>query len=339
MEEKKVSGRTIWMTVLAVVLGAFASGISAFVLGASGAMYAWLMFLAPLLSMLLYGGGGLLPVCAFNVVALGGSAYLMGGLFAALVLVGACLPAAFMVYESRKGVPFFQQLTRALAAQAAGLVAVVVILGLRFGSNLAEVASNAIRGFFDTMGPAFADRIAENIRALYRAQGQIIAVENDELIAAILDGLELLTNVNAGLGVLWGNALRARRGEDNVQYKPLSTWYTPPALTLTLTGSIILFAILKATGQTSLEIVLVMLLTEGVVLATMQAAASMLRRMKAGGASVAKRTIITVAVLALFNVMMIFYGIASAYLGSHGVITTAIKKKLMKNGQDKGDFE
>ena len=149
----------------------------------------------------------------------------------------------------------------------------------------------------------------------------------------------LLTNVNAGLGVLWGNALRARRGEDNVQYKPLSTWYTPPALTLTLTGSIILFAILKATGQTSLEIVLVMLLTEGVVLATMQAAASMLRRMKAGGASVAKRTIITVAVLALFNVMMIFYGIASAYLGSHGVITTAIKKKLMKNGQDKGDFE
>lgn len=120
MEEKKVSGRTIWMTVLAVVLGAFASGISAFVLGASGAMYAWLMFLAPLLSMLLYGGGGLLPVCAFNVVALGGSAYLMGGLFAALVLVGACLPAAFMVYESRKGVPFFQQLTRALAAQAAG---------------------------------------------------------------------------------------------------------------------------------------------------------------------------------------------------------------------------
>ena len=275
----------------------------------------------------------------------------MGGLFAALVLVGACLPAAFMVYESRKGVPFFQQLTRALAAQAAGLVAVVVILGLRFGSNLAEVASNAIRGFFDTMGPAFADRIAENIRALYRAQGQIIAVENDELIAAILDGLELsiqvgvpmlivlLTNVNAGLGVLWGNALRARRGEDNVQYKPLSTWYTPPALTLTLTGSIILFAILKATGQTSLEIVLVMLLTEGVVLATMQAAASMLRRMKAGGASVAKRTIITVAVLALFNVMMIFYGIASAYLGSHGVITTAIKKKLMKNGQDKGDFE
>ena len=298
MEEKKVSGRTIWMTVLAVVLGAFASGISAFVLGASGAMYAWLMFLAPLLSMLLYGGGGLLPVCAFNVVALGGSAYLMGGLFAALVLVGACLPAAFMVYESRKGVPFFQQLARALAAQ-----------------------------------------------------GQIIAVENDELIAAILDGLELsiqvgvpmlivlLTNVNAGLGVLWGNALRARRGEDNVQYKPLSTWYTPPALTLTLTGSLILFAILKATGQTSLEIVLVMLLTEGVVLATMQAAASMLRRMKAGGASVAKRTIITVAVLALFNVMMIFYGIASAYLGSHGVITTAIKKKLMKNGQDKGDFE
>lgn len=353
MEEKKVSGRTIWMTVLAVVLGAFASGISAFVLGASGAMYAWLMFLAPLLSMLLYGGGGLLPVCAFNVVALGGSAYLMGGLFAALVLVGACLPAAFMVYESRKDVPFFQQLTRALAAQAAGLVAVVVILGLRFGSNLAEVASNAIRGFFDTMGPAFADRIAENIRALYRAQGQIIAVENDELIAAVLDGLELsiqvgvpmlivlLTNVNAGLGVLWGNALRARRGEDNVQYKPLSTWYTPPALTLTLTGSLILFAILKATGQTSLEIVLVMLLTEGVVLATMQAAASMLRRMKAGGASVAKRTIITVAVLALFNVMMIFYGIASAYLGSHGVITTAIKKKLMKNGQDKdkGDFE
>ena len=353
MEEKKVSGRTIWMTVLAVVLGAFASGISAFVLGASGAMYAWLMFFAPLLSMLLYGGGGLLPVCAFNVVALGGSAYLMGGLFAALVLVGACLPAAFMVYESRKGVPFFQQLTRALAAQAAGLVAVVVILGLRFGSNLAEVASNAIRGFFDTMGPAFADRIAENIRALYRAQGQIIAVENDELIAAILDGLELsiqvgvpmlivlLTNVNAGLGVLWGNALRARRGEDNVQYKPLSTWYTPPALTLTLTGSLILFAILKATGQTSLEIVLVMLLTEGVVLATMQAAASMLRRMKAGGASVAKRTIITVAVLVLFNVMMIFYGIASAYLGSHGVITTAIKKKLMKNGQDKdkGDFE
>ena len=236
---------------------------------------------------------------------------LMGGLFAALVLVGACLPAAFMVYESRKGVPFFQQLTRALAAQAAGLVAVVVILGLRFGSNLAEVASNAIRGFFDTMGPAFADRIAENIRALYRAQGQIIAVENDELIAAVLDGLELsiqvgvpmlivlLTNVNAGLGVLWGNALRARRGEDNVQYKPLSTWYTPPALTLTLTGSLILFAILKATGQTSLEIVLVMLLTEGVVLATMQAAASMLRRMKAGGASVAKRTIITVAVLAM----------------------------------------
>lgn len=61
MEEKKVSGRTIWMTVLAVVLGAFASGISAFVLGASGAMYAWLMFLAPLLSMLLYGGGGLCP--------------------------------------------------------------------------------------------------------------------------------------------------------------------------------------------------------------------------------------------------------------------------------------
>ncbi len=353
MEEKKASGRMIWMTVLAVVLGAFASGISAFVLGASGAMYAWLMFLAPLLSLLLYGAGGLLTVCAFNAVALGGSLYLMGGRFAALVLVGACLPAAFMVYESRKGVPFFRQLAHALAAQAVGLVAVVVILGLRYGSNLAGAASDAIRGLFDSMGSAFADRIAESIRAVYRAQGQIITVENDELIAAILDGLELsiqvgvpmlivlLTNVNAGLGVLWGNALRAKRGEDNVQFKPLSEWYTPPALTLTLSGSLILFAILKATGETSIEIALVMLLTEGAVLCTMQTAASMLRRMKAGGASVAKRTIITVATLALFYVMVIFYGIASAYFGSCGVVTTALKKKLMKNGQgkDKGDFE
>lgn len=353
VEEKKVSGRTIWMTVLAVVLGAFASGISAFVLGVSGAMYAWLIFLVPLLSLLLYGAGGILPVCAFNAVALGGSFYLMGGLFAALVLVGACLPAAFMVYESRKAVPFFRQLTHALAAQALGLVAVVVILGLRYGPNLAEVASNAIRSFFDSMGATFADRIAESIRSLYRAQNQIITIENDELIAIILEGLELsiqvgvpmlivlLTNVNAGLGVLWGNALRARRGEDNVQYKPLSTWYTPPALTLTLTGSIILFTILKSSGQTSIEIVLVTLLTEGMVLAVMQTTASLLRRMKATGASVARRTIMTVALLMLFNLMVIIYGIASAYFGNHGVVTTALKKKLAKNGQgkDKGDFE
>ena len=341
-------GRLTVSILLAFFFAVCASGL-VLALGITSAPLALLMFISPMLCMFLYGFGGLIPsvVMLASLEAL--SFFFLGSQWAIGVFLAVVLPSAEMIYSSSKGMKFFKQLRCALAAQALGIVLMLGAMVMIYGPNLGAVAGDYLRETVMSFGEEARQALAEVVRQIYAAMKLEIIVDDSELLDLLIAEFEQMfkvsaplvlvsiTGYNAAIGVLWGNWLRARHGEDKVQYVSLDGWRLPASTTLAVLVMLVLTYALTYTGSVECEMVYNVVLSVISLLCLSQASASILSRMKRSGTTAGKRTVIFIALLVFLNIYLVFYGALSALFGSQGLVTKALKERMDKKTQDKGD--
>ena len=341
-------GRMAVSVLLALFFAFCASGLF-LSLGVNAAPLALCMFISPMLCMFLYGFGGIVPSAVMLAALEALCLVFLSGEWALGVFLAVVLPSAEMIYSSSKGAAFFDQLRRALAAQALGIVLMLGAMVLKFGPDLGAAAGSYLRETTLSFGEDAQKAVTDVIRQIYAAMNLTITANDQELLDLLFAEFEQmfkvatplalvsLTGYNAAIGVLWGNWLRARHGEDKVQYVAMDGWRLPTSTILAVLIALAVTYGLTFTGSVECEMVFNVVLSASSLLCLSQASASILSRMKAGGSSAGKRIAIYVAMLLFLNIYLVFYGAFSALFGSKGLITTALKERLEKKTQDKGD--
>ena len=344
--ENRSSGKRILAMVLAALFGVCASGLS---MGISlmAAFFSMIALIAPMLSMFLYGFGGIQAAAAMLITMEIGS-YFAGGITWTLTLfLAAAIPAATMIYFSAKGAPFFRQIRYALAAQALGLVAVLALMYLHFGADLGTVLADYVRDAFSGLDAEMTEAVASIFRNIYQQAGLTLPEDSAELLSQMAAQYEQtvkvllpvlmvsVVGVNGGIGVLWGNYLRARHGEANVKYVAMSGWRLPARTVAGLLFTLIATYALASTGNADWLMVNSVFLAIGMLAAQVQACASILSRLRLTGMSAKKRAIFFVLMLLFLNVVgLVAYGVLSAFIGSKGLITTVLKARVEKKRRE-----
>lgn len=344
--ENRSSGKRILAMILAAFFGVCASGLSMGV-SLSAAFLSIIVIVAPMLAMFLFGFGGL-EAAAIMLVTMEIGSFFSGGIMWTLTLLFAvAIPAAEMIVCSKKGMPFFKQIRYALATQALGLVAVLALMYLHFGTDIGSVLADYVRNTFEGLNAEMRDAVASLFRNIYQQAGISLPEDSAELLQLMVSQYEqtvkVLTpvfmvsvvGINAGIGVLWGNYLRARHGEENVKYVAMSGWRLPARTVAGLTLGLIATYALTYTESADWLMVHSVFLSIGFLAAQVQACASILSRLRLTGMSAKKRTLFFVLMLIFLNVIgMVAYGVLSAFIGSKGLITTVLKARVEKKREE-----
>jgi len=348
---KKNTGKMIIGSALAAVIGFGASGAGlAFGLGSAG--FIMLLPFLPVVMMALYGFAGILPACVIGISLFAGTVYSMGAAMAAAFAAAFVIPGAAMIYVSKKGIPFFQQIRFGMVVQAICIVGTLAAFFIMYGSDLGGAAAEMLRENLSLLTPEQKEAAAEIFKSMY---AQIGAETNyataDEFFEEIIKMFEQMMKLslpmlmifcimlNGSVGPLWGNYIRARRGEENVQFVPLRGWRIPPMITLGIVIGFILTLLIRNANRAETEMIYLLIVSALVLALTVQAAASMLSRMFKAGVKTGKRTLICVLMLLFAGNFMTIYGALSALFGSQGLFMPLMRKRMEKMNQDKEDHE
>lgn len=332
--------------VLAALIGVCASGLSMGVSFAT-AFLSLIVLVAPMLCMFLYGFGGIQAAAAMLITMEAGS-YFAGGIMWTLTLfLAVVVPSAGMIFFSAKGAPFFRQIRYALAAQALGLVAVLALMYLHFNADLGAVLADSVRNTFNSLDAEMTEAVASVFRSIYQQAGLTLPEDSYELLSQMVAQYEQtvkvllpvlmvsVVGVNGGIGVLWGNYLRARHGEKNVKYVAMSGWRLPARTVAGLILTLLVTYALACTGSADWLMVNSVFLSIGMLASQVQACASILNRLRLTGMSAKKRAVFFALMLLFLNVVgLVAYGVLSALIGSKGLITTILKARAEKKRRD-----
>ncbi len=312
--------------------------------------------LVPVIIAFLYAYAGLVPAAACAAFTLGAYTLSYGWIGALLGFVAHIAPAALIVRGTRARIPFHRQISLAIASLAAGTVAALVIAYLAVGSNLIDALAETMREAMDSMAkvyPGFVDMIAartyaipaapENITSEVLLSGFLTAAQRASYIEALLNDMQttlalalpgylLSMSVLSGVfAVAWPGCVKRNEPQTNdINYLPLAHWYAPYKLSLgmlaTLAVAYLLYAEHVEGGDTLFATIRTIL---GVVF-MIQAAASIERRMQAFGARTWMRVVVILLIELLFSDLAMYYGGASALIGSRGAVRQLMEKRAKK---------
>lgn len=309
-----------------------------------------------MLIVALYAYAGVIPAALLACI---GTAMLGLGYTPALGLAALpmyVVPAVIMIAMLRRRKPFFKQLTIGLAACAIGAAATLVLLRLLFGADM-------IMGVFDQIREMLAQMLPllwETYEPLYANIGTEITYEvfSERFYDALLMmqrycEMYLPGNLIAGatltamLSVAWGNWILARRGEATSEsFVGLAGWNLSGNMTIGLLLVLAAGLVLRKMGIAGAEMTWIVVSMLAKQAFTVQALAAFDRRMKAGGASRARRTVMIVLLLILAGLggtmllgmsgygLLAVIGCASALVGRSGVLRKWIDQNKDKFGGD-----
>lgn len=312
--------------------------------------------LVPVIIAFLYAYAGLIPAAACAAFTLGAYTLSYGWMGALLGLVAHIAPAALIVRGIRARIPFHRQIALAVASLAAGTVAALVIAYLALGSNLIGALAETMREAMESMAkvyPGFVDMLAartyaipgapESITTEVLLNGFLTAAQRASYIDALLNDMQTalalalpgyLLSMSALAGVLavaWAGYVKRKEPQTNdINYVPLARWYAPYRLSLgmlaTLAIAYLLYAEQIEGGDTLYATIRAIL---GVVF-MIQAAASIERRMQVFGARTWLRVVVILLIELLFGDLAMYYGGASAVIGSRGAVRQLMEKRAKK---------
>ncbi len=326
--------------ILALILGYFAP-------------YLAVVPIVPILIAFLYAYAGLIPAAACAAFSLGsyGLSFGMAGMF--MGFVAHIAPAAYIVYGIRTRQPFFRQIASGIAALGIGIVAALGIAYVSIGSDLMGALMQSMRQTMTSMEsvyPGLVDTLAalnynipgapQNITQEILLSGFLTAAQRANYVDALLrdmqssltlmlPGFLLSTSALAGvLAVAWPGYVKRNDPETtDVSYVPLAGWYTPYGLSigmiLTLSAAYLL-STQKVQGGDTLYMTIRAILGLAFMI---QAAVSIERRMQQFGAKTWVRVVIILLIEVIFGDLAVFYGGASALVGSTGAVRQIMNQR------------
>lgn len=309
--------------------------------------------LVPVLLAFLYAYGGLVPAVLCAALTIGTYAVSFGLTGMLMGFVAYIVPAAFIVRGIRMRLPFFRQIVIAIASLAGGIVAALALAYVALGSNLLGGIDEGMRETLDAVAKVYPGLIDAVMARAYLIPGAPETVTSDLLIngflteaqrtgyidalvsdlqamlALTLPGYLLSMAAFSGtLAVAWAGYVKRNEPETSeISYVPLARWYTPYQLSLgmlvTLGVGYLLFR-QNVSGGDTLYITIRSIIR---IVFMIQAAVSLERRLQAFGAKMWLRVVIILLIALLFGDFCVYYGGASALVGSTGAIKQLLEKR------------
>lgn len=339
-------GRIVAGIVLAVVLGAALPLITTLQISLMTPM----VLFGEILMIYLYCYAGSIPAAVAGVLQMGAFAFFFSPSLSWIMLFAAILPACIIIGGISAKRPFFEQMRNGLVIQSIGLIIGIFLAYISFGSGMVARLIDTIREGIAQIPEEFIASIVDNLNSTLSSMGaseeMFTADAYRELVSgAMLDYLqESYTQTLPGslivgaaftviAGIFCGNWFMARRGvASNESFVGMSKWYLPENVVGGLMFVWIVGYLLAIVGYKSGDIVYRTVYMLARFIFSIQALASFNRLFLKKGMRSGKRyfmvTFIWVVSLLLSSasVALMFYGVTSAILGSHGVLTMRIKR-------------
>ena len=307
----------------------------------------WLPCIYVVAAALLYAGGGLIPACVLM-----GSGVIMSGLSMDLRLAAALipltlLPAAIVISGIAQRKPFFEQMRNALIASVGGALLALVLATVLIGGDMVAQFMDMFRDLFEQLLPS----LYQVYQPYYEAQG--ITISYDDLLSVskeVLSYIQVLYETNlpaavltdavltAVIAVFWGNWVTARHGEATSEsFKGLADWQLPGSTTIGLLIAFGAAAILSTTGFNGVSIAWTAIRNVVFLVFAIVLLAANDRRLRSGGASRGKRTVLAIlffALIALFSLLKIVAAIFGALIALFGPGGVVAQKKDRKTPEE-----
>jgi hypothetical protein len=309
--------------------------------------------LVPVIIAFLYAYAGLVPAAACGAFALGAYALSYGSMGMLMGFVAHIAPAVLIVRGIRARIPFHRQIVLAVASLAAGTVAALVIAYAAVGSNIIGALAETMREALESMAkvyPGFVDVLAARTYAIPAApesitteillNGFLSAAQRANYVDALLNDMQttlalalpgylLSMSVLAGvLAVAWPGYVKRGEPETNdINYVPLARWYTPYRFSLGMLATLAVAFLLYAQRVQGGDTLFTTIRTILSVVFMIQAASSIERRMQIFGARTWLRVVVILLIEILFGDLAIYYGGASALIGSCGAVKQLMEKR------------
>ena len=321
-----------------------------------------IVFLAPVLTALLYAYAGQMPTLLACVAQLGMAYAAFGPEMAVLEFLLLAVPLLLTLWMLRPGGPALSEALRrtipiwllcaALAAAAARYLT---------GVDLADYVAGLFRRELEAMPPAAADtflslfygtEMPAALNLFTYTFGFIDPVERARSIASLAEALRNMLALNmtgmllasAALTALMATALPLRRlvregALESVRWTPLGAWRLPSSLAvvaaLAYIAALVLFQVSPVSQALSVGVALQML---AILAFRVQALGSLERNLGAWGMRRGTRRAMAVLVLVLppFSQLAVYYGMFSALFGpSGGALPRYLHKR--RKGHDGDD--
>ena len=350
---RATGGRLVAGFLLALVLGALAPAVTILEMSL---LLPVIMF-GGVFMVFLYGYAGRMPAWLYMVTLLSSTAYLMGGRFMWMMLVGGAMPAIIVMQGIYMKQSFFDQMRRGILYYGLGLVVALYIAYTAYGANMIGRLTDTVQSQFKSMPDEFFLPFVETVNSAlsaggvdasrlitveyYRAQVAALVPLMGDTYAQTLPGLLLAGGLLSGvLSVAWGNWRYARRGLASAEsFIGMTRWFLPGQVTFGLLSLWLAAFILTRTDYAAAQTVYVAVYQIISAAFMVQALCAVDRFGYRRGMSARRRHVwmaVLLALSALFRLPgagLFIIGAASALFGSHGAFRT-IKKP---GGQDHSD--
>ncbi len=352
MEKNKIALiKVATASIAAAILGLEISGIGVLI-HLPPAPFMMMMLFIPVIMMALYGASGFVPPAVFAISLIAGTYFTLGGFWCVGLQIVYGIPGAAMIYLSYRGIPFFKQIRFAMIVQAMSILITMMILYAMYGPNMGGAAADIIRNSVSALTTEQTDFVASHIKEYYEALGFVYPYNSsEEMLANVVNTFEQMLKmsipmvmvicilINSTCGVLIGNYIRKRRGEENVQFVSVRGWRLPPMLSITIFGALLITAVIRRLGRSETDMIY-MLISFGFTAAfTVQATASILSRLSRIGVKKGNRSLICMAFLLFGGSLPVLYGAGSALFGSQGVFMPFIRKRIENKKNDEEDHD
>jgi hypothetical protein len=307
----------------------------------------------PIVVAFLYAYAGFAPAAACAALTLITYAISFGMTGMLMGLSAYIVPAALIVWGIRARLPFFRQIALAIASLAAGVVAALAIAYVAFDSDLLGAAGAVMKSAVESMQkayPGFIDVIVaraygipgapESVSQELLLNGFLTAAQRASYIEALLADMQTalalslpgyllsMAALSGVIAVAWPGYVRKSDPEtDDVSYVPLAKWYTPYRLSVGMLVTLGVGYILSWQNVKGGDTVYMTIRAILFVVFMIQAAASIERRMQTFGARTWLRVVVILAIELLFGELAVYYGGASALIGSTGAVRQLMEKR------------
>ena len=347
---RRTPGRLVAGALLAVLIGL----TSQYMLALSP-----LLFLAPVLTALLYAYAGAAAAVLSCAVQLGVAYASFGAALAALEFILLVAPLAFTLWTLRPGgPPLFDALRRTLPVWLLCAVLTVGLARYLVGMDLADYLAALVRGELEALPAGMLDSFLtlfyggdapDALNLLTYSLGFLDPAERARSVASLTEALRntlalsvpgtLLTS--AALTGLLTTALPLRRlvregALEALRWTPLNKWRLPASMAVAATvfyvSSLLLFQFAPLSQAQSVAMALQML---AALAFRVQAVGSLERRLRSMRPGARRLLIALLLLLPLTANLSVLYGmLSSLFSPTDGVVTHYLQKRRARHGGD-----
>lgn len=298
--------------------------------------------------VILFVCGGMVPAVVLGISSMVSSLFVFGILTGSILWLSWLIPAGALMMGIRRGEPFFSQISKGIVIAVAAVIFALVGMTVKFGTDMVKLVIDQLRLTFESQQELFWEMLSPMFNGEL-SQEQFVQVYYDMFnILQLYYENYLLPNLLSGaiiavlISVLWGNWLKARRGEaTNQSYCGMSGWYLSSNTTFGLLLTMGAGFVLSKTSVRGADMAWITVKSLGSLAFTVQCIAAMDRRMKSNGSGYVRRVVILVLLVAFGALCgalgyMAILGCASALFGSKGAAKPLINKfKDDMDGEDR----